>query len=220
MRDFLPADKARREHALGVLRSVYRRFGFDEIETPVLENFDRLHSGLGGDNEKLAYNILRGIGPATETQLFSFAENNAISFREAMRNAEGLGLGPKVTGAITALSDLLDEAAALADTGKVADVLTLLVTKSALLETLRNSRDPQDEARAENIEELMAVTKEFEKNNPDGTLIDFLTEVSLVAAASYADRILFLADGRIVDDRPRTSAEEISRLMLAMETAR
>lgn len=59
MRDFLPADKARREHALGVLRSVYRRFGFDEIETPVLENFDRLHSGLGGDNEKLAYNILR-----------------------------------------------------------------------------------------------------------------------------------------------------------------
>lgn len=39
-------------------------------------------------------------------------------------------------------------------------------------------------------------------------------------AASYADRILFLADGRIVDDRPRTSAEEISRLMLAMETAR
>ncbi|UCR88667.1 ATP-dependent helicase [Mycetocola spongiae] len=129
----------------------------------------------------------RGIGPATETQLFSFAENNAISFREAMRNAEGLGLGPKVTGAITALSDLLDEAAALADTGKVADVLTLLVTKSALLETLRNSRDPQDEARAENIEELMAVTKEFEKNNPDGTLIDFLTEVSLVAAADDLD---------------------------------
>lgn len=39
-------------------------------------------------------------------------------------------------------------------------------------------------------------------------------------AASYADRILFLADGRIVDDRQRTSAEEISRLMLAMETAR
>lgn len=39
-------------------------------------------------------------------------------------------------------------------------------------------------------------------------------------AASYADRILFLADGQIVDDRPRTNAEEISRLMLALETAR
>ncbi|CAN5289656.1 ABC transporter ATP-binding protein [Frigoribacterium sp. UYMn621] len=38
-------------------------------------------------------------------------------------------------------------------------------------------------------------------------------------AASFADRILFLADGRVVDDRPRSSAEEISRLMLTMEKA-
>jgi len=38
-------------------------------------------------------------------------------------------------------------------------------------------------------------------------------------AASYADRILFLADGRVVDDRGRSSAEEISALMLGMERA-
>ncbi|MBC7761960.1 MAG: ABC transporter ATP-binding protein [Candidatus Saccharibacteria bacterium] len=38
-------------------------------------------------------------------------------------------------------------------------------------------------------------------------------------AASYADRILFLADGRVVDDRARSTADEISRFMLSMETA-
>lgn len=38
-------------------------------------------------------------------------------------------------------------------------------------------------------------------------------------AASYADRILFLADGRLVDDRTRTDADEISRIMLSMERA-
>ncbi|HWD61990.1 MAG TPA: histidine--tRNA ligase [Humibacter sp.] len=59
MRDFLPADKARREHALGVIRDSYRAQGFDEIETPVMEDASRLHSGLGGDNEKLAFGILR-----------------------------------------------------------------------------------------------------------------------------------------------------------------
>jgi DNA helicase-2/ATP-dependent DNA helicase PcrA len=59
--------------------------------------------------------------------------------------------------------------------------------RSGLLSTLRNSRDPQDEARAENIDELLAVTKEFNHNNPDGQLIDFLTEVSLVAAADELD---------------------------------
>jgi histidyl-tRNA synthetase len=59
MRDFLPADKARREHALGVIRAGYAAQGFDEIETPVMEDASRLHSGLGGDNEKLAFGILR-----------------------------------------------------------------------------------------------------------------------------------------------------------------
>ena len=62
MRDFLPADKARREHALSLIRSIYRSHGFDEIETPVVEDHARLHAGLGGDNEKLSFSILkRGI---------------------------------------------------------------------------------------------------------------------------------------------------------------
>jgi histidyl-tRNA synthetase len=59
MRDFLPADKARREQVLGVIRSTYRAHGFDEIETPVMEDSTRLHAGLGGDNEKLAFGVLR-----------------------------------------------------------------------------------------------------------------------------------------------------------------
>ncbi|RNE58540.1 ABC transporter ATP-binding protein [Cryobacterium tepidiphilum] len=36
-------------------------------------------------------------------------------------------------------------------------------------------------------------------------------------AASHADRIIFLADGRIVEERGRSSAEEISAIMLGME---
>ena len=59
MRDFLPADKARREHALGVIRRSFASHGFDEIETPVVEDVARLHSGLGGDNEKLAFSVLK-----------------------------------------------------------------------------------------------------------------------------------------------------------------
>jgi len=59
MRDFLPADKARRERVLSVIRERYRAHGFDEIETPVVEEYGRLHAGIGGDNEKLSFNILR-----------------------------------------------------------------------------------------------------------------------------------------------------------------
>jgi len=59
MRDFLPAEKARRERVLARIRSVYRAHGFDEIETPVMEDSARLHSGLGGDNEKLAFAVMK-----------------------------------------------------------------------------------------------------------------------------------------------------------------
>jgi len=59
MRDFLPADKANRERVLGTIRSVYTQHGFDEIETPVMEESSRLHAGLGGDNEKLAFGVLK-----------------------------------------------------------------------------------------------------------------------------------------------------------------
>ncbi|KQP56036.1 histidine--tRNA ligase [Agreia sp. Leaf283] len=62
MRDFLPREKATREHALAVIRRSYSAHGFDEIETPVMEDIQRLHSGLGGDNEKLSFSVLkRGI---------------------------------------------------------------------------------------------------------------------------------------------------------------
>jgi histidyl-tRNA synthetase len=59
MRDFLPAEKAQRERVLGVIRDTYSAHGFDEIETPVMEDSSRLHAGLGGDNEKLAFGVLK-----------------------------------------------------------------------------------------------------------------------------------------------------------------
>ena len=59
MRDFLPADKARREHVLSIIRRTFREHGFDEIETPVVEDSDRLHAGLGGDNEKLSFAVMK-----------------------------------------------------------------------------------------------------------------------------------------------------------------
>ena len=38
-------------------------------------------------------------------------------------------------------------------------------------------------------------------------------------AASYADRVVFLADGKVVEDKPRSDASTISQYMLSMEAA-
>ena len=129
----------------------------------------------------------RGIGGVTEAALQSYADRNEITLRESLRHADEMGFGPKITGAILGLGAILDEVALTADTAPVADILIALLTKTRFVEALRASRDPQDEARAENVEELVAVTKEFNRNNPEGTLLDFLTETSLVAAADDLD---------------------------------
>ena len=57
MRDFLPAEKAKREQLLSAAKSAYLDRGFQEIETPVLEELGRLQSGQGGDNEKLVFKV-------------------------------------------------------------------------------------------------------------------------------------------------------------------
>jgi DNA helicase-2/ATP-dependent DNA helicase PcrA len=129
----------------------------------------------------------RGIGGVTEAGLQSWADDHGVTLRESLRNADVQGYGPKITSAIQRLVGILDEVALTADTAKVPDILIALLEKTGFLEALRSSRDPQDEARAENVEELVAVTKEYQKNNPDGTLLDFLTETALVAAADELD---------------------------------
>src|SRR5579864_5402815 len=65
MRDLLPADVAVREHVLESIAGVYRKFGYQRIETPALEDIARLTSGQGGENEKLAYWVLRRGLPAS-----------------------------------------------------------------------------------------------------------------------------------------------------------
>lgn len=59
MRDFLPEDKRVRDAVLGKIRSTYAARGYQEIETPALEDIARLTSGQGGDNEKLAYRVMK-----------------------------------------------------------------------------------------------------------------------------------------------------------------
>lgn len=62
MRDFLPSDKAHRDEVLGRIVASYTQHGFTAIETPVMEDIARLTSGMGGDNEKLAFRVQkRGI---------------------------------------------------------------------------------------------------------------------------------------------------------------
>jgi histidyl-tRNA synthetase len=58
MRDFLPGDVRRREYVVGIIRSVYDRYGFEPLETPAAENIETLLGKYGDEGNKLIFKIL------------------------------------------------------------------------------------------------------------------------------------------------------------------
>jgi DNA helicase-2/ATP-dependent DNA helicase PcrA len=125
----------------------------------------------------------RGIGQKTELKIAQFARQNELSFRQALLMASELQLGPKLTASVMAFGELLNELEAMTVTDGPAEVLKLALSKSGYRSELEMSRDPQDEARVENLDALLGQLFEWQATNPEGTVADYLAEVTLAAAA-------------------------------------
>ena len=140
-----------------------------------------------GRNDEAVRRVLnlpsRGIGEKTELKIALLARANDLSFRQAMLHASELGLGPKLTASVTSFAELLNELEAVTITDGPADLLKLTLERSGYRAELEASRDPQDEARVENLDALLGQLFDWQAQNPEGTVADYLAEVTLAAAA-------------------------------------
>src|SRR3954466_7523079 len=59
MRDFLPADVRRREYVIGRIKEDYERYGFEPLETPAVENIEKLMGKYGEEGNQLIFKILK-----------------------------------------------------------------------------------------------------------------------------------------------------------------
>ena len=57
-RDFSQAEMARRNYIFDTIRGVFRTFGYQQIETPAMENLSTLLGKYGDEGDKLLYRIL------------------------------------------------------------------------------------------------------------------------------------------------------------------
>ncbi|MCM1076618.1 MAG: histidine--tRNA ligase [Bacteroides sp.] len=68
-RDFTPLEMSRRNYIFDTIRSVFHLFGFQQIETPAMENLSTLMGKYGEEGDKLLFKILnsgdflRGVDP-------------------------------------------------------------------------------------------------------------------------------------------------------------
>jgi DNA helicase-2/ATP-dependent DNA helicase PcrA len=138
----------------------------------------------------------RGIGDRAEAMVEAFAQRERISFAEALdRAAEAPGIATRSLTSITAFTTLMSDLRTILESGATpATVLQAVLEQSGYLLELQSSSDPQDEARVENLAEFESVAQEFATENPEGTMIDFLERISLVADADQIPD----ADGGVV----------------------
>jgi len=125
----------------------------------------------------------RGLGDTAVARLQMFSAKNEVSLRAALdRAGEVPGLSAAAARACADLARLFSEWAAAADQGvRVAALVQKVLEESGLLRVLEMERTVEAEGRIENLEEFVSVAEEYERLNPEGSLPDFLQEISLYA---------------------------------------
>src|SRR6187399_1686214 len=57
-RDFLPGEVAKRNYIFDTIKNVFRKYGFEQIETPAIERLETLTGKYGEEGDKLLFKIL------------------------------------------------------------------------------------------------------------------------------------------------------------------
>ncbi|MDU3706569.1 MAG: DNA helicase PcrA [Veillonella sp.] len=123
----------------------------------------------------------RSIGATTVSKLQDYARENGTSLFMTLTQLHLVDtIKGKTKEKLEEFGVLIFTLVAEMDDKSVLDILEAILDRTGYLAQLEESTDPQDQARAENIGELLSVAKDFQDTNPTGTVEDFLEQVALV----------------------------------------
>ncbi|HEL0614014.1 TPA: DNA helicase PcrA [Streptococcus equi subsp. zooepidemicus] len=112
--------------------------------------------------ERIVNEPKRGVGPGTLDKLRQFAYGQEQSLLEAASSLEQSPLKGKAAQAMLALASLLSDLRADLDQLSITALAEALLEKTGYLDMLRVQNTLESQARIENIEEFLSVTKSFD----------------------------------------------------------
>lgn len=80
-RDFGPSEMAGRNYIFSVVRSVFRKYGYQCIETPSLENLSTLLGKYGDEGDKLLFKILNSGDAFAGVEPSALSNSNSLSLK-------------------------------------------------------------------------------------------------------------------------------------------
>ncbi len=129
----------------------------------------------------------RGIGATSMDKVADYANQYDISIYKALESIEMIGISGKATKAAREFHTLITNYTNQQEFLSVTELVEEVIEKTGYREMLRAEKTIESQSRLENIDEFLSVTKAFESNSEDKSLVGFLTDLALVADIDKLD---------------------------------
>ncbi len=120
----------------------------------------------------------RGIGQTSMEKIEAIAEANNISMYAVIKNAEKYGLN-KVYLNSREFINTIEELSSKKDETLISELLKEVLNKTGYTKALELENTAQAESRIENLNEFLTVAMEFEEENAENSLAEFLESITL-----------------------------------------
>ena len=77
-RDFLPLDVLRRNYVIDIIQRIYQSYGFEPLETPIMERLETLLGKYGEEGDQLIFRVMKR-GDKLQRALGNAPTENSIS---------------------------------------------------------------------------------------------------------------------------------------------
>lgn len=121
----------------------------------------------------------RGVGARSVEKLEAKANITGEAIYSAMIDLENDEFSSKIKNTMRNFVILINSFRSMSEIVTISELIKKVIENTNYLKELEDEGDIEYQTRFENIQELMAVAQEYEKNNTDKKLSDFLTEISL-----------------------------------------
>ncbi len=129
----------------------------------------------------------RSLGAVTMNKLSDFAQMYNMTLFDAISAPETAPITPKAKQSLANFAEFIFKMLSLSSELSIHDLIEKVMHESGYIADLEKENTIENQTRLENIKELLSVAKDFEKNNEEPTLENFLSNVSLVSDIDTAD---------------------------------
>ena len=123
----------------------------------------------------------RGIGDTTINHAAEISRQLGISLFEVLDTADQYAPISRAAGKLKEFCDMIKSISAKIDETPISELLTEVLDKSGYRISLMSDADPKNADRLQNVDELVNNVKQYELENDEPTLSNFLEEIALVS---------------------------------------